>query len=56
MVADSGNHRLQVRDSANEWHVIKLQPNVDIPRSAVLLDGALFVVSESYDGILIKFH
>ena len=58
MVADFRNNRLQVRDSANEWHVINLQPEVRRPLRAVLLDGALFVVSRPYLGecSLIKYN
>ena len=58
MVADSGNKRLQVRDSANEWHVIQLQPQVEYPKSVILLNDALFVVSGHFSGewSLMKYH
>ena len=45
LVADECNDRLQVLDDAGQWKVVSLQPPVEAPRRALVLDDKLYVVS-----------
>ena len=45
LIADCGNHRLQVMSEQGEFSVLQLQPRVSRPCSAVLFNNQLYVTS-----------
>ena len=45
LLADKNNNRLLVRDKAEKWHTIDVQPPLKRPHSAVLHNGKLYVMS-----------
>ena len=43
LVADWGNHRLQVCDASGQWSVLDLEPPVKVPNGAAVIDNKLYV-------------
>lgn len=54
LIADSRNNRIQVMTSHGEYTVLKLDPPVTVPRSAVLFNNHLYVMSMNND-TLVKY-
>ena len=43
LVADTDNHRLQVREKHGQWSIIDVEPHLRLPERAVYVDGTLYV-------------